>query len=304
MIRYFLHNQIDFKKWDHCVSKSINSLIYGYSWYLDIVCKNWNALIEDDYKAVFPLTGNNKYGIHYLYPPPFTQQLGIFSPFLLNPEDVIAFIHAIPSHYRFIDINLNYMNRIEHPDYFTEKQLNHVLDLSEPYDIIYKNYSQNTKRNIKNAVSSEIKLSSSFAPTDIIELFRTNRGRTLTHLSAKHYHILEQLIKEIESRGYAQCEYAVTAKGELCAGVVWGLDKKRAVFLFSATAKQAKQSGAMSWLIDHFIKNRAGTPRLIDFEGSNNPGLARFYKSFGSKEENYLKLKINKLPAFMKLIKH
>ena len=41
----------------------------------------------------------------------------------------------------------------------------------------------------------------------------------------------------------------------------------------------------------------------FDFEGSNDKNLARFYKSFGSKECVYLQIKKNNLPFPLKLLK-
>ena len=45
-IRYVKHNDIDFKKWDKCITKAINGSVYGYSWFLDIVAKEWDALLD------------------------------------------------------------------------------------------------------------------------------------------------------------------------------------------------------------------------------------------------------------------
>ena len=63
MIKYLKQSEIDYELWDECVAKSINSYIYGHSWYLDIVAGEWDALVEDDYKSVFPLPYRIKYGI-------------------------------------------------------------------------------------------------------------------------------------------------------------------------------------------------------------------------------------------------
>lgn len=56
MILFRSHSEIDKEKWDACIRESANGMIYGYSWYLDIVSPGWAGLIEDAYTAVFPLT--------------------------------------------------------------------------------------------------------------------------------------------------------------------------------------------------------------------------------------------------------
>ena len=105
MINYLKHNEIDKKKWDGCIDSCSNNLIYAYSWYLDIVSPGWNALVENDYETMMPLTGNKKYGVEYLFPPYFAQQLGVFSKEKITKEKINRFLGAIPSHYKFIEMD-------------------------------------------------------------------------------------------------------------------------------------------------------------------------------------------------------
>ena len=112
MIRYLKNSEIDTGKWDETVLGSVNTSIYAYSWYLDIVCDSWDALVEDDYVGVMPLPWKQKVGIKYLYQPPFTQQLGLFSPALISEQKTKDYIDAIPPAFRYGDINLNKHSRI------------------------------------------------------------------------------------------------------------------------------------------------------------------------------------------------
>ena len=50
MIQYLLNHQIDKTKWDATIAECGN--IYAFSWYLDIVHPQWEALVEDDYQSV------------------------------------------------------------------------------------------------------------------------------------------------------------------------------------------------------------------------------------------------------------
>jgi hypothetical protein len=52
------------------------------------------------------------------------------------------------------------------------------------------------------------------------------------------------------------------------------------------------------------INRFSGTKTILDFEGSDIPGIKRFFKGFGSKEEKYYFVKWNRLPfPFNKLKK-
>ena len=55
-------------KWDACIEKAPNGMVYAFSYYLNSMAKNWDALVLNDYDAVMPLTWNKKYGMQYLYP--------------------------------------------------------------------------------------------------------------------------------------------------------------------------------------------------------------------------------------------
>jgi hypothetical protein len=72
MIRVLSRQEIDVKKWDACINESETGQIFGYSWYLDVCCKDWFGLVENDYQAVFPLCSRTKIGIKYIYQPFFT----------------------------------------------------------------------------------------------------------------------------------------------------------------------------------------------------------------------------------------
>ena len=75
------------------------------------------------------------------------------------------------------------------------------------------------------------------------------------------------------------------------------------IFIFSGANEEAKEKGAMFFLLDSFIKENAQKNITLDFEGSNDENLARFYKGFGSKECVYLHLRRNRLPFFIKWLK-
>jgi hypothetical protein len=86
----------------------------------------------------------------------------------------------------------------------------------------------------------------------------------------------------------------------LIAGIIFLKDNNRQIFLFSGNNKIAKEVGAMYLLADSFIEQSCETTETLDFEGSNNENLARFYRGFGSEEKYYFSLKHNNLPSLTK----
>ena len=104
-IKYIPYGQLDKMKWDSCITNADNGLIYAYSFYLDQMYRQWDALVLNDYEAVMPMTWNKKYGISYLYQPFLTAQLGVFGK-NITEERVSNFIQSIPSSFRLIEISL------------------------------------------------------------------------------------------------------------------------------------------------------------------------------------------------------
>ncbi|NTW32124.1 MAG: hypothetical protein HGB12_05805 [Bacteroidetes bacterium] len=295
MINHLLNKEINKIKWDECINNSFNGNIYAYSWYLDIVCPQWEALVEDDYLRVFPLTAGKKAGICYLFQPPFSQQLGIFSKIKLNEEITEEFISKIPGKFKFAEINLNLFNKLDGNKHILKNNLTHELDLISPYENIYKNYSNNIKRNIKQALNSELSISKKVDITQIIEIFKNNKGKNIKTLGKNDYNILKKIVQICLNNRLAYVWGVFTKKNNLCAGAVFVESNKKVIFLFSATTNEGKANGAMSFLIDKFIKENSQRNLTLDFEGSNNTNLARYYKSFGTKECTYLQYKKNEM---------
>ncbi|MBN2175041.1 MAG: hypothetical protein JW731_12985 [Bacteroidales bacterium] len=307
MIRHLKKDEIVVRKWDECIKESVNGMVYANSWYLDIVAENWEALVEDDYVRVFPLIPGTKYGIHYLYQPAFTQQLGIFSRNILSEEIVGEFIQAIPQKYKFAEINLNTLNRVPKGKYKIEQWKNYELDLIKSYDRIRKNYSDNLNRNLKKSEKAGLSILKNVKPDEIIRIFRENKGKKIRRYSDEDYLRFQRLIYSGIYKGKIETYGVFSPHNELCAGIVFLRSDKKMIFLFSGLSETGKELGAMPFLIDHFISENARHHITLDFEGSNDPGLARFYQGFGSKECTYPHLIINNLPfvtrSMVKLVK-
>src|SRR5580692_11908206 len=108
-IQYVRRQEIDLLKWDRCVRHSPNGWLYARSFFLDGIGA-WDALICGDYDHIMPLPNRRKYGLSYVYVPPFTGQLGIIGPAPVSQELTDRFIGAIPHSFALADILLNEQN--------------------------------------------------------------------------------------------------------------------------------------------------------------------------------------------------
>ncbi|RLD63772.1 MAG: hypothetical protein DRI95_11315 [Bacteroidetes bacterium] len=301
-IIYLKQDEIDIKKWDNCIAGSINGIVYAYSWYLDVVCEKWEALVFGDYETVMPLTQNKKYGISYLYQPSFSQQLGIFSSQNLSEEVVTCFIKSIPKKYSFIEINLNKFNLIRQGNSIKVKQnTTYELELIKDYESLFRRYKKNTIRNIRKAIQNKISIVRGLKPNDVINLINSS-GNT-QGFKEKDFIFIRRLIAGAGRKKSGQLYGAYTDKNNLCAAGFFVHSNKKVCFILSVANDEAKENGAMFLLIDEFIKQYASRNMILDFEGSNIEGIARFYAGFGAKPSNYPAIKINKLFYPLRLIK-
>lgn len=301
MINYLEHNAIDKPKWDALIAECGN--IYAYSWYLDIVHPGWEALVEDDYQSVMPLTGGKKFGVNYLFQPYFVQQLGVFSKSPMTAETTEAFLKAIPSKYRFAEIRLNEGNAFTEDIQGVEYHRNVLLDLNQEYNAIRSNYHQNTKRNLAKAESNNLQLVETVIPYHVVALFRDNRGALLDKWGDAEYDVLTHLAKVAQKRN-AAFMLGVSEKGvgQLICAAIFMKTKDRITFLFSGLTEEGKQHQAMTYLLDQVIQQHAHQPITFDFEGSDDDNLARFYLGFGGKETKYPSYCFNRLSPIGKAL--
>ncbi len=295
MIRFLQNHEIDRQQWDYCIEHAYNGNIYAWSWYLDIVCPEWNALVKGRYSQVFPLTARRKWGIPYISQPPFAQQLGLFSCGSPGNDSTNEFIEQLLRHYSFAEMNLNSYNLLSVIHGKLRMLRNYELDLLQPYMNLRLMYSENAIRNILKAQKGRVSVSPGADPKAIIDLFRENKGTELKNFSPSHYQIIERLSYACLHRRAAVCYGAYSNQNQLIAGAILFQSHSRMVLIFSASNAQARETGAMHLLIDTIIQCYAGKSITFDFEGSEIPGLARFYSGFGPKEVKYPQLHINRL---------
>lgn len=300
MIKFLKHDMIDKNRWDECINMSFNGNIYAWSWYLDIIHPKWDALVENDYERVMPLTGKTKFGIHYLFQPFFAQQLGIFSRAPLSQNKVDDFINAIPKNYKLIEYRLNEFNKVDYDCESIAKHCNIELDLIYDYQHLYNNYSKNTKRNLAKAENAGLSVNRDILPSDIINLFRTNKGKDVKHWGDMEYGRLLDLIDTAIYHESCLLYGVRNIENEFVAGAVFMYSHDRITFLFSGSDNSNKHHHGLTLLLDNVIRDFSETQYTFDFEGSDNDGLARYYKGFGGKEVFYPEIKCNRFKGIFK----
>ncbi len=302
-ISFVDNSNIDRKKWDKCISESPHGIGYAYSWYLDRICSHWDALISDDYCYVMPLVNNQKYGIKYIYQPFFTQQLGVFSALPVNETTVEQFIKAIPSRFRLADLNLNLGNTIKNSQISLKKNTTYHLSLNSGFQEIQLAYNTNTKRNIQKALQSKLIVSESIEIDRFIAFTQNNLASKAPEVKQEHYLSFSEIIRYALANKLGKINVVVNERGNWLSAVFFLKTNQKCIYLAASSTQEGIGKSAMFLLIDTFIRQNAASNLILDFEGSNIPGVARFYTGFGANPQTYYSVHINRLPWIVRLLK-
>jgi hypothetical protein len=300
-IYHIPQENIDKQKWDECISKASNGLVYGYSFYLDHMSNHWDALVLNDYEIVLPLTWNRKFGVCYLYQPFLAAQLGVFGNHL-NAALVNSFLQAIPGKFKYWDISLNYGNVFDQTGFNFYQRKNYILDLSKSYESLYKQFSENIQRNIKKAEQAGCYVQQDINVEWLIPL-ALQQMKNYAKKADENVNRFRKLYHYLYERKQAITYGVFTKENKLLSSCVFFFSHNRAYYILVGNHPDGKEAGASHAVIHAFIKDYAGRNIILDFEGSDIPGLALFYKSFGAVEENYAAIKRNRLPFYMRWLK-
>jgi len=298
-IEYLRRSEIDDKQWNYCIKHANPSLPYAYSFYLDAVSPEWSALITNNYTAVMPLPIRKKFLLQYVFQPAPCPQLGVFALQKLDTKQLTEFYQAIPSTIRYINYGVHYASFCKGFGQFTAND-NYELDLNLPYEELLKNYKYNCRRSVKQSLRTQIQFEENVNPETIIELLKRAKQKQLNQkTSTQLVNLMRALIDE--QIGFSIGIY--NQQQQLCAAVFYIKIHNRIINLVNASNAIARKNEWMLTLIDQLIQKHAGKNIVFDFEGSNIPSIASFFKKFGAKKKTYYTWHWNRLPVGLRWLK-
>jgi hypothetical protein len=235
--------------------------------------------MEGDYDTVMPLPRKTKYGITYVYTPPWVQQLGLFSLHKTNEKTQHEFLKRISKKFVWIDYHLNSSHVSASGSVSIKK--NYLLSLEGGIEKIQDNYNKNRKRISKREFDNL-----DLDKNGDIEVFIENYKN-----QEKPYAISEDAIDRLKClylKGMKQVHvWNVFHEKEFLAGLVWLQDAQRITYLAPLADERAKQLHVPTYLINELIRDFQGQQMMLDFEGSMVAGVENFYQSFGARAESY-----------------
>ena len=123
---------------------------------------------------------------------------------------------------------------------------------------------------------------------EVVSLFRADRGATITQWKGPEYARLTRVaLHAIAAKDAFVYGVKNADNYHVVCGVLFFVSHHRITFLFSGNSVLGKTRQAMTYLVDQVIREYAGTDYVLDFEGSDDLNLARFYLGFGAQEVKY-----------------
>lgn len=286
MINYIQRKELNVRKYDACIEKAPNSRVYAFSWYLDAVADHWDALVLNDYEAVMPLPWRQKYFINYIYQPPWTQQLGVFSSNEISEEFILNFIKAVPKKFKKITIQFNSGNPLKGKN--VTERVNYILPLDRPYRELFGKFRKDRRSRIrKNDSVISIQSGTHLASQSIVKIFK-KEYQSKIEVSEENYRKLNMLLENRALNNKVNFEILIAKqKEEVIAGAIFLATNNSITYLFSAQTEKGRALNSLSAILNRVIENYSGSDKILDFEGSMIPGIADFFKSFGAEKEKY-----------------
>lgn len=277
-------------------------------WWLDIVCPYWDVAIArkgDQITGVWPYPVERKLWIGLRRTPVLTPYLGphVFYPADLKEANRDHYEHEVLSQLlqQMPDEKvwrLSIQPGCRQVGLFKSYGLNSMarqtflIDLQRPEETIFALFKDSLRRNIRSA---EKELDISADPAALEELYEFQRS-TLSRKSRSlgyEFPLMSRLFEAGLSREQG-CLWVARRGGRLLAAiwVVW--DGRCCYYLGGGQNPDADGYKAMSALLWHAIRDaRSRGLKTFDLEGSMDPGVERFFRSFGGERSLYLVLRRN-----------
>lgn len=303
MIRHLERSAIDTAKWDACIRASAQGQVFALSWYLDTCAPGWSALVLDDYAAVFPLSIRTKVGIRYAVQPFFTRHFGLYVREGDFTQLTADFFKAIPGNIRYFDFCLHAAHTTGPEGFTTTEKRHQQLSLTSDYSVLRDRYNENCARSVRKAEKAGLQLLHNYDPAEVTRLFRMHTGEKELGFSEENFTTLATLMHTAVAHTPTLCLGVSDATGQIVAGGFFMESHGRILYLKGFSTPEGRKTGAMHFLFDQLIRSKAGSDSSLDFGGSNDEGVSRFYKGFGSVDCLYLHLHRNRLPRLLRLIK-
>ncbi|MFP5470629.1 MAG: hypothetical protein ACLGGV_03460 [Bacteroidia bacterium] len=276
-----------------------------YNWFNSVFSDDeWDVVISkkgEEIVGIWPFLISKKMGFKKILTPLMSPYQG---PWIKYPEeqndvnkkafdkDIIGdLISQLP---RFDEMRLNFHIGFRNwlPLYW-----NHFKETTR-YTFVLKNITDhnNCFRGFKESLRREISKAEkclTIESFEDIDFFYKKKCEYAKHTGANYKIPYERLIKVYNFIVSNKCGEMLAARdkdGNIHSIILYLMDNVSAYYLHGVTDSSFKTSGSMSLLLWESIKRSSKHVNMFNFEGSMNPSIERYFRSFGGEQIPYFEI--------------
>jgi hypothetical protein len=221
--------------------------------------------------------------------PDYAFQLGVFSTSIPDPETVYRYLRAIPGNYRFRQLCLNKFNIVTKKNARIHNAAE--LDLISPYKQTRARFSLVIQERLNLAEENSLSFVSNTSVNDLLmfsyRLDKLNKQK----LKPNQISTLRLIASNAIRYRSAQLASAYDRANNLCAVILFLIFNGRANILHAAANVEGKETGAVEFIIDHFIRENSEQNLVLSIDNPGDKYLMETLKNFGSGISDYPCLK-------------
>ena len=284
---------------DQLNQKTKEQSLNNQLWYIALLADSKvKVFVFNNFETILFVPYRKKFQITYAYMPVFLQKLS----FIGEENGQRPIIEELFKYVRFGEVSM--FSTIEEKRFdYSRIRKNFTLCLNKPYVELRKNYNENHRRNISKTDNLTIQITEEIDP--LISIFKSEKSTSFQKKNMRN--LVQNVHKLINSPQLIDKLLIFNALefNQIVASAIFIKFNHVIYYIIGASIKSSHKvsSKGLFKIFDHLIKQYSETDMLLDFEGSDVPGIARFFKGFGSQEEDYKFLRWNKLPAIIKRLK-
>ncbi|WP_430811991.1 MULTISPECIES: hypothetical protein [unclassified Carboxylicivirga] len=253
-MKHITRDDINDREWDGCVKEALNGAVFATTWYLDIVCDNWEALVSEDYNILLPLPIKQRIFMRQVYCPHLVPYLGIINRKPISPMEAMQVLQAIP--YQHLSIILSPYNKL--PGNASRTFSYGLLDLIRDAKQLKKSFAPELKKAIEDYEAKNIVVIRDLTPTSYLAAIQSKPARKATYFAT-----LLRLISFSQRYKTSAVYAAYDRYNQLMAGAFILRSHDRLSLIHGFDNDENKRG--LKAIVYHVIKRSAGNNLTLEF---------------------------------------
>ncbi|WP_439182953.1 hypothetical protein [Carboxylicivirga taeanensis] len=249
--------EINASRWNACVNASANGSVFVHTWFLDIVCPGWEAIVFNDYEALMVLPVKSKLGFKCVYSPALIPYTGVINRVPVDHQVVWSMLRAVP--YLNVHLIFNPHNALE-PDYVKGWAVRKyaVLDMITDIHRIESDFRGDVLEWVELYTRKKLTVIRALNVADYIEY-----AKRLGNENSKELTDLQQLLSFALTYKSAGLYAAYNEFNQMVAGAFF-LKASNTLTLIHC-ASDDREYGGVKAIIYHMINNNWGANLTLEF---------------------------------------